>query len=170
MEIGQEYKDAIVEFVGIHRFMIQTFKMEKRTIEEWTKHFSVDIPTDTSDILGTQKALTKVTILMMECSDIYSQINLSTMFKEMMNNDIFQKRSSELLSSKNVSTNNKATSIAKGELAKDNRSLEVGKLVREFFEEQLKKLRSVAKNLETIANSQMSEMKNLNKYRYNDAS
>lgn len=165
---NKEYTDAVQDFSDTHAFLKTGFTIEGRTIEQWSKHFNIKIDSSLdNDISGTRNLLGKIGNLIQECSDIYSQMKFSRMYIEMAYNAKIQEGKAEFIANKITKTNNRADTLIRGKNLGKKMTLDIGELIEVFFEEQLKKLKSVASKLDTIANSQMSELKTIHYRGYN---
>jgi vacuolar-type H+-ATPase subunit I/STV1 len=143
------------------QFFTTQIKFKGKSIREWTLYFSVPIP-EKPDFATLKYLISDISRKIEMCADIHSELKFSSETLSAFVTKQIEDKSARLLSSdRTIKTRTKAESLARGEYVNDYVEVELGKITVEFFELQLKKLRSIASNLEVLANATMSEMKNI---------
>lgn len=162
MELTSKQNDSIRDYSDTYHFLVRGFEIEDKNLEDWAEEFTISIPNN-PDILTLKSLISVLAEKIQICADRYSQANFVIAYMDNANDAELKSRKSEILKAGQVKHDNRAESIAKGDMAGKILSYQVGVTIKDFFQEQLKKLKSVANQLETLANLTMSEMRNINR-------
>lgn len=162
MELSDEQNKSIVDYSETYHYLIKGFEIEDKNLEGWSEEFTISIPKN-PDILTLKTLISAVAEKIQICADKYAQANFVIAHMNNSNEAEIKTRKAQILAEGRIKHDNRAESMARGGMAGKILSHQVGVTIKDFFSEQLKKLKSVANQLETMANLTMSEMRNINR-------
>lgn len=139
--------------------IVNDFKIEDKSLKEWDRYLSVTFNGSAVSIMEIRGLLIDATKKLQDSTRLYILFKSA---RDKSKHDIEMAVNKYVSTSEKRVSSNKAQSVVSSHHEEQIIESNLLNIVVDFFEEQIKKIRTVLKSLEVLSNLTMVEMKNLN--------